>query len=716
MKQRSSITDRQHSPQLCARYGAHVRSIVASLILLSCVGLEMCQGTYAVTEKCPNEKARVGASASLPDCRAYELVTTGDLSRTTDMNFENNQDNAAVSSEGEHVVLATKGAFIEPEVSVSGTSAVFSRTPDGWRMSSAVAPGMTGNTNVFTLLSPDLSQVVLNLTNALTEVNTGKTQEHTYDLGPIGGPYSILVNDVGEGTSIVGANAGTSTVPALTRVIIESTDHTLLPPGPERTAAEDTIANAPNLYEWANGELRLVNVEREGPYVKLANRCGAKLGASGASEGAGAAGAVSADGSKIFFVTEATGIKCEGPSSLYMRVNDKETIEVSRPAPAVSLEPGELHEVRYNGASSDGSRVFFNTSTPLTANETPAEKSVNKLYMYETVSSSLTLIRSGVPVTRGGNGRFVITSKDGSTIYYNTGEQLYRYSVASKESTFVAGVSSPTFFSEPSYTTPDGRFLVFASGRGGVELPPAGSHRFELRGIGHNELYRYDADDGTVLCVSCGDVIAPADGEMLEPLFGGAVLTTNDEIPPFVQMSEDGQKVFFETTAQLVPQDQNSTFVELSRGTGGNPGMDVYEWEAGGTHGCTLTQGCTSLLSSGEDVGAARYLGASRDGGDVFFATSAQLVPEAAHGYGNIYDARIDGGFATQAPSPPCSSCQGVGSSALQFNTPASGSFFGVGNLHPPATLQKPKCRHGLRRNRRGRCIKAARRKRAERL
>ena len=59
---------------------------------------------------------------------------------------------------------------------------------------------------------------------------------------------------------------------------------------------------------------------------------------------------------------------------------------------------------------------------------------------------------------------------------------------------------------------------MFVSGPGGVEV--AGPHGLELepRGVGHNELYRYDAADGSVMCVSCGEgAVAPAEGEMLEP-------------------------------------------------------------------------------------------------------------------------------------------------------------------------------------------------------
>ena len=101
---------------------------------------------------------------------------------------------------------------------------------------------------------------------------------------------------------------------------------------------------------------------------------------------------------------------------------------------------------------------------------------------------------------------------------------------------------------------------------------------------------------------------------------------------------------------------------------------------------CWLSQGCTHLLSSGEDVGPAAFLGASRewqqcvlcDGG------TARAAGDADE-FHNIYDARVDGGFAPPSPTPECLSCQGVGSPPPLFSTPASVSFAGAGNPTRPS-------------------------------
>jgi hypothetical protein len=188
---------------------------------------------------------------------------------------------------------------------------------------------------------------------------------------------------------------------------------------------------------------------------------------------------------------------------------------------------------------------------------------------------------------------------------------------------------------------------------------------------------------------------------VFEPDDFGVSLEPPDEIPGVVQMSEDGQEVFFETTAQLVPQDTNSPVFTGSSGGSGYPGLDVYEWEADGVEEgegtgvfCRVANGCTHLLSAGDDVGPEVFLGASKNGKNVFLASAAQLLPQATPEFTNIYDARVDGGFPQSAPAPECTSCQGVGSPPPLFSVPASVAFTGAGNPTPPAAVPKPVVKH----------------------
>jgi hypothetical protein len=693
--------------------------VLVALVLLACA-LQGVLPAGAQEAGCPNEEFRTGPSASLPDCRAYELVTPEELGRTQAITFTTS-DAAIPSPDGERFALNTY-APLEPNPSLTGTRAVYSRTAHGWSAKSMTAPE-TGARELGLsfdgILSPDLSQVAFPLTSVLSKVE--KTHVPiAYEAGPVGGPYTVMAEsregrdpifDLPEKTLIAGANAGTASVPAFSDVLIESQNQQILPPGPERTIAEETLPGAHtesfDLYDWSEGKLRLVNVEGEGTNVKMLNACGdGRLGGTAeVTTGPGTVGAVSADGSKVFFSS------C---GRLYMRVDGRETVEITAPQ-GVPLNPSERVGASYNAASVDGSEVVFNTATPLLAGETDNQ---NKLFIYNTSTRELKLIAdNGIAEPVGTGGDEVLISEDGSAVYYASGNSIYRYGTQTGQTRFIAASRGQTSANEASYTTPNGQFLVFSSI--GVEV--VGPHglpelQSEPRGAGHSELYRYNATDGSVVCVSCGEGVVPVEGQMEE---SNVKLGHKDEMPPFVQMSEDGQRVFFQTTARLVPQDTNSAKRNFGSTTE-NPGMDVYEWEAVGTEEapgvvCRVANGCTHLLSTGEDVGKATFLGASEDGDDVFFATAGQLVPQADAEFPNIYDVRVDGGFPPPRGEPECSSCQGVGSPPPLFSTPASGTFVGPGNATAPAvatsTVTKTKtkaveCGKG-RVKRKSKCVEA---------
>jgi hypothetical protein len=126
---------------------------------------------------------------------------------------------------------------------------------------------------------------------------------------------------------------------------------------------------------------------------------------------------------------------------------------------------------------------------------------------------------------------------------------------------------------------------------------------------------------------------------------------------------------------------------------------DVYEWERASDQqdcdelGANLyvasAGGCLSLVSTGESPQPSEFIDASRDGHDVFITTNQSLVPED-RGLVDLYDARVDGGFASK---PPVSVCEGEACqnppSPPNDATPASAVFDGPGDfvstLAPPA-------------------------------
>jgi hypothetical protein len=672
---------------------------LAGLVLVCVMGLMGATG--AVAASCPNQRFRSGPSADLPDCRAYELVTPADKGRTQALTFSEGATTAIPSSDGEGVALQTI-VPLGPNPSLAGARAVFSRTETGWEMKSAMEPDADGQALKMRLFSPDLSRLAF---ESETGLNFGEvSKDIDFDAGPVGGPYALLAEiprDVD--TLFLGASA------SFNDVLFGSVDHDLPLSGEEGTAAEATDSGALDLYDWSGGNLHLVNVTGDGSPL---DQCGATLGGGGGTgESKGTVNAVSQDGSKIFFTTPgktntASGPGCQEPTRLYMRVDGGEPLEVSAPEPGVI--PPKILPVRYNYATPNGSEVFFNTKMVLMSGET---SNANKLFEYNTEAPAgerLKLIASGVPSTVGvglEEREGFDFSVDGSTVYvesYNgVSQEINRYDTGTGEQTPVA-VLRPN--DEPSYSTPNGEFFLFPSK--GVEGEP--------RGEGHNEMYRYDNASKSVICVTCGVGTAPEHGEVVAVSFE-TVLESEDEVPALTQISEDGQRVFFQTTAQLVPQDTNST-TTIEGSENGHPGLDVYEWEAEGAEEapgvfCEAVNGCTHLLSSGEDVGPSTLLGVSRDGRDVFLESAARLAPQDTDEFPDIYDARIDGGFPPSPPPLECLSCQGVGSPPPLFGVPATGSFVGAGNVatyvkeKPKLTKKRPKAkraRRGIHRRKRG--------------
>ncbi|MHB8242517.1 MAG: hypothetical protein ACYDHN_11050, partial [Solirubrobacteraceae bacterium] len=85
----------------------------------------------------------------------------------------------------------------------------------------------------------------------------------------------------------------------------------------------------------------------------------------------------------------------------------------------------------------------------------------------------------------------------------------------------------------------------------------------------------------------------------------------------------------------------------------------------------------------------AEFLDASASGDDVFFGTNDSLVPGDEDKLTDIYDARVDGGTAPLQTPSACEGgdCRAPGAPASSGQTPSSATFYGVGNLAPPAPV-----------------------------
>jgi Tol biopolymer transport system component len=705
---------------------------VVSVLVFVVVGLAastVFASTSLLNSNCPNDLVRERqGSTYLPDCRAYELVTPANKGGAQDsFAFGAKVDQAIPAENGEAIALNTFAKFGPNPGSGSGPfpgsgdGYVFSRGPNGWQMMSVYPPdsGQTGY--AAELFSPDLSQIGVR-SSTFTNFND-QIGGLSFGVGVPGGPYQVLATTPftsgivydNHPDRLMGSSAD------FTHFIFESVDSNLLP------AATGTDEEASDLYEYdsASRQLQVTNVTSGGSLVSI---CGATLGGGVAANGDHAQGAVSSDGSKVFFTapnphdkgkagcykkeSPENGEPSVNPPQLYMRVDGSETVEVSSPDAGVSDVRG-AQQIFYVGASASGSNVFFTTKTELTPDDTTH---AGELYEYDTESRSLTRISRGESGVAEGevenNGQplqgGVAVSKDGTTVYFTAhgqlaagapdnptnGSNLYRYDTVAKTTSYIATVESGESIQEEPYVTPNGRFLLFASkgifGEGHFE--PSVEERFDAA-LGHNEIYRYDDVTGSLICVSCSGGVAT--GEATLPAIAGVdyVLATPDHSPPVIPMSDDGRYAFFSTNERLVARDTNSTEGSILGVSSVPLGEDVYEWEQDGTGGCEASEGCIYIITSGtSDAAGSVLLGASRDGRDVFFATHARLVSQDTDFMGDIYDARMGGGFM-ESPQESCGGegCQGAPNRTPTLASPFSSNIGGSGNIVPFAVKNKAK-------------------------
>jgi hypothetical protein len=493
-------------------------------------------------------------------------------------------------------------------------------------------------------------------------------------------------------TQASGVSAGDRDITVASTAGFVAGDHITLGTG---TSAESTeishVANATELElsglvsaSHAVGE----PVSKPADGAVLGNGVDLAMGTPPASEyvPADAAGttanAISRDGSKIFFESPAPSAGRE-PATLYMREDNSRTVEIANST-----------SVRYEGAAADGSLVFYTSE--------------GGLYEFNTTSGQIgsAAAMSNATIAAGVLGVTVIAN-DGSHIYFasdgvlatNSNSQgaaavegrpnLYVYDTATSETTFIAtvaekdvvavegggptGLVGVTDVKRPAVPTPDGGVLAFTSAGNLTGRNP--SEEF-------TEIYRYAAGDGSLSCVSCTpEGVAPTGNADFGETAGG----TYDPAGLSSPISENGDRVFFDTPDSLVPEDRN-TGASPNPLLGTSSSTDVYEWEGGHVH----------LISDGGANGPAMLDGATPSGSDVFFVTSATLVPqESDGGYQNVFDARVGGGFpAPGAGAPSCvgSGCRAAFGSPPVLAMPGSTGLSGPGNLPaPPVVKVKPK-------------------------
>lgn len=343
----------------------------------------------------------------------------------------------------------------------------------------------------------------------------------------------------------------------------------------------------------------------------------------------------------------------------------------------VEVNPGAEAEVV--NISADGSHVYFIAEEEIEGEGEPGEPNL--------------FVWSGASV------KYIATVLPSDLVQTSSSAELVGVPALTKWTTWVTNPPAVASKQGPggdsSRSTPDGRVLVFESR---ARLTP-------YENAGHTEIYRYDAGEDELACVSCNSRVGEAEGDArLQAL---EVVTT----AVIYNVSDDGSRVFFETPEALVEEDTNES-------------NDVYEWEdeegaagasrlisSGSTHefqppGLQLQASASNLLMS-----------VTPSGSDVFFmAKDAEaLVPGAGeNGTQAIYDARVDGGFPPLATPTICleEACRpaamgaGPGTRGAESETTAGG-----GNLKPHKRARCHRSHKASRRGQKHRCSKTRHKK-----
>jgi hypothetical protein len=599
--------------------------------LLIALGFVVVAGLAAgkASAGCPNETFRVGPSAGLPECRAYEMVSPAEKGGA----YVAEIFDARVAPSGNTVGYYSYNAFAGDPASPLGTAYVARRGADNWVTEGLDAPQYIDGSLIEVptrASSPDFGETLQLSKMALTP-------------GAIQGGSNIYLRDnlTGQRTLVLSAEN-----PEIFQwghqggVYLDgSTDWSHLLLRGSRNDLAEPSSPTPNIYDYSEGRLHLVNVLPNGTPT-----AGAFLGSDPMSD----------DGSRVFF--SPTG--SEQP--LYMREDNARTVPLSVSRRAGT--DGETMAGEFVDASPDGSVVYFTSKADLTEGPETAA-GFNSLYRLDVESGELTNLTEAW--AGSGTGVVSVLGIAGGYVYFTSHDALAEGSVPATGSgvnLFVlhegtialvgttAADERESASPNKSEVSPNGRYLAMSSysplTAEDQPSPACPAGPFASATAEHClDVYLYDAGQGMLTCVSCN---GPGRGQSILRVGmanGFGEYRTNVVL-------NDGT-IYFETPNRLLDRDVNGK-------------VDVYAW-----------RGSPSLVSTGLSEEDSTFGDASADGGNVFFRTSQRLVPQDVDGSTDLYDARVRGGLAGQWPPgspPPCEGdeCRGAVPSVPAAATPAS--------------------------------------------
>ncbi len=625
----------------------------------------------ATEQSCPNEAFRVGPSASLPDCRAYEQVTPVDKEGAEEP-FHYGialiaNSGALIGEDGNHFEF--DGQFVH--WGTAGESPYFfSRSDSGWHMVAATPQPEAGIDIHYEpeLYSPDLTQFAF---QAGWNTGISKSSNLAFMSGPPGGPYATPASVARQQTGSEVTNGWVAASEDFSKLIFATEDRTLIP------GHLISTQRGSDLYEYSDGKFSQANVDSSGMTIGL---CGATV-AEGDAEtqvtgSTSTRHSVSADGTHVFFYAVPSG-NCAEPAHLYVHTAGAGTTD--------------LGAYTFLAANQGGTEALLE-----------ARSGTNQEVFLSEVDSNARELLFTKPYEEA---QHLIVSEDFSTIYVPSngrltpeapplfvGKNFFRYDMGTKALSFAFQAHLFSAGEERKLgISRDGRYAY-------IQGEVAGTG---VSGDGRSQVYRYDSSENLVECLSCASPFDPKPSQPAvftneEP---GANSSTRNAMPREQVASDNGDYVFFDTRAALVPRDVNGEIEPEAKyhqeytSTTFSPSNDVYEWRKPGVNGCTHVQGCISLISSGRSGKLVMLLGVAHEGRDVFFSSAAQLGPNDNDNSGDVYDARIGGGEPPAPPRPV--ECEGDACSTPanppNDATPSSFTFTGIGNFLQPSSTKSVK-------------------------
>ncbi len=670
---------------------------------------------------CPNQAYRSGAGALLPDCRAYEMVSPVDKNGGDIVNEVGGEAAHAAyiqsRPDGGAITYSAAQAFAG-QVSAKFYNQYLARRSEsaphegGWENAAINAPlgaqlpppGAGWTVREIGAFSADLCQYWYadhNKTPPTPEGQAGYQNlyrrqncepgagglEALTTVAPPEGTGDLYVNQ----NSVQGVSADGGTVFFAAKAAL---------------TADATATKRSQVYVRRGGQIRLVSVLPNGTADVPVGSTDDEVGGGGAT----AAGlgklagslqnATSSDGRRAYWTAHLT---TTGTGKIYLRQNPaaaETTVKeggncVPDPVLACTIAVSAGGAATFWAATPSGSQAIYSEGGKLyrfdvagaEAGEAPqliaegligvagASEDLTRIYLVSTkaLAGAASGGKPNLYLYEGGAFSFIGTLAAGD-VDAGTGT----YSVA---------IRKP--FYHATRVSADGRHLAFESRAALTGY----DNRDAANGEADIEVYKYEAG-GALLCVSCNPSGARPQGRELPvsynypPHEGNAVPTgvwAAAWIPAWEHplhasnlLSANGGRLFFNSNDALLPRDANGA-------------QDVYEWEAPGEGECREDEedpnyfasngGCIYLISSGQNPHEAEFWEASADGGDVFFTTEASLVPQDP-GSIDLYDARVEGGFAAPAEAAECAgeACQGTQEAPAQ-QTRSSSAYRGPGNV-----------------------------------